>query len=392
MSIFIIIYSTLQLVYTIINPYVPLSRLVGIGVLLVLIFETLKQSTKKIQQRFSICICVIIITLITCSDLKTNINDALYWLATMLVLYNLQNEKFCSKLYMELHRYRIFGIIVMACNSAIILLGLNNPACYNSTWGKAYYTCYAYSNHVFASTCCLCLCLLLAFTKDIKSDIVKIFFMLPASLGILQSGSRTFIIPLLIIWAFFYLKRVKSRNFKIIAFPIAMLTGIKFFLQSGMYQKFINPNTYVLTTGLSKFSSGRDIFWLIDINAYFNMNFINKILGSGFDFPYYVNETQYSMRIWAHNDFIDLLLSLGVMGVILYFGAFMKDIKKMKQKKKLYILLLSIYFMFVSFINGLFVYQHYVYSYMVLFAFMFVECNERRTKISENSISLKSNK
>ena len=83
---------------------------------------------------------------------------------------------------------------------------------------------------------------------------------------------------------------------------------------------------------------------------------------------YEVNSSLYGLRIWAHNDFIDILLSVGLFGFFLYILAIGKSIVQMKRQSGSFfvVFLLAIYLLGPAFLNGFFVSQHLVYSYLLL--------------------------
>lgn len=59
-------------------------------------------------------------------------------------------------------------------------------------------------------------------------------------------------------------------------------------------------------------SSGRSIFWADDLNAWAESSVLRKWLGNGLNFT--LNLT----GLWAHNDFIEILCSVGILGLIHY--------------------------------------------------------------------------
>lgn len=59
-------------------------------------------------------------------------------------------------------------------------------------------------------------------------------------------------------------------------------------------------------------TSGRSVFWVDMLNAYWNTDWVHKLLGNGFHFVYTVRD------FWAHNDFIQLLLTFGITGLMTY--------------------------------------------------------------------------
>lgn len=93
-------------------------------------------------------------------------------------------------------------------------------------------------------------------------------------------------------------------------------------------------------------SSGRDLIYYRLINEWLNSNnFINILFGFG-----YTSSIEISGGLFAHNDWLELLTSFGLMGVVVYFAMFYVAIKfafnaKVKIDKKIMMMaLLSIWF------------------------------------------------
>lgn len=106
----------------------------------------------------------------------------------------------------------------------------------------------------------------------------------------------------------------------------------------------------LLTSRLSSIaegdSSGRDLIYYRLINEWLNSNnFINILFGFG-----YTSSIEISGGLFAHNDWLELLTSFGLMGVVVYFAMFNVAIKfafnaKVKIDKKIMMMaLLSIWF------------------------------------------------
>lgn len=64
-------------------------------------------------------------------------------------------------------------------------------------------------------------------------------------------------------------------------------------------------------------TSGRSSFWAHDMQQYSQFPLHNMLLGGGFNKIYEINQ-QIGINIWAHNDFINLLVTNGVIGLIIY--------------------------------------------------------------------------
>ena len=135
---------------------------------------------------------------------------------------------------------------------------------------------------------------------------------------------------------------------------------------------------------MEKLTGGRSAFWAIDFEKYLELNPFYLVFGKGFDFPYFVNQTYYNgMRIWCHNDFLDCLLSGGLLCFLVYIYIVFKNIFSLKDSKIL-MTFLGLYYLFVAFINGLFGYQHYLLSYIMLYIVVRCDFNKQEGKKQED--------
>ncbi len=271
---------------------------------------------------------------------------------------------------------------------AICLL---SPSCYRSNWDGKYFVGFGFSEHAICSGACLLAAFnLFLLRKKNKCKLTDGIIIIPSLLSILQAGARTFIVPIGIICIIFYIYCVRNKTSKKLAYPFIIFGAYYLFNKSNMIEKFISTinNTNTSANKLVSFSSGRLDFWMIDLKEFINYPLINKIFGAGFDHVYLVNQQQYyGSYIWAHNDFITTILGAGIVGIIIYLIAMFKLYRSAKRKvnSKFVIILLTLYFAFVWFVNGLFSLQHYLYSFVILYTCI---CCDTRYKFHVSDMEL----
>ena len=79
---------------------------------------------------------------------------------------------------------------------------------------------------------------------------------------------------------------------------------------------------------LDAFTSSRTIIWAKDIFMFFTQSNIFQILfGGGFAYSYELNST-WTYKIQAHNGFIEILMSTGIVGFLLYIRLLIDFLKK----------------------------------------------------------------
>lgn len=175
-----------------------------------------------------------------------------------------------------------------------------------------------------------------------------------------MSGSRTYmvigIILFLVAW-YYYVKN--KTHFLLSIVPVGILI-LFMILNSSMMSKFssVSYNNDSYFDPLGTLTSGRSVFWEADIEAFTEGDIINKIFGNGFNLIYEVNYKAFGGLVWAHNDFIQCLVSHGVLGLILYLysiGSAIKNITKGKKYKFTYFLVILVW-LFNAFFNMFYTY------------------------------------
>ncbi|MDO4265197.1 MAG: O-antigen ligase family protein [Eubacteriales bacterium] len=166
---------------------------------------------------------------------------------------------------------------------------------------------------------------------------VLLFAIIP-TIAVALSGARTYLIIVGVILAIiYYYSNIKHvHRFWVTIIPL-IVVGVIIIMSTSVMQErmaemaveraFFDSQGYNALTGIT---SGRSTFWIIDLQQYWKSSFINKIFGNGFNFVRYVNETYYTTAIWAHNDFINIICCNGIVGIFLYFYAYLKMVSRVK--------------------------------------------------------------
>lgn len=220
--------------------------------------------------------------------------------------------------------------------SILMLISLFLPSSYTIEWGEArYFGSYCKTVFRFAPTCIfimsLSLCAMVCYDKR------KYFFyaLLPLA-SIFMGGSRTYllvgIVLFMILW-YYYLPSSKAFFLSIIPIFAVLLIGV---FISPMADKIISTtytsNSYFDFWGT--ISNGRTVFWSAELKAFMDCSFFEKLFGNGFNYIYDVNQRAIGARIWAHDDFLNLLLSNGLVGLSLYLFSIKGLLKSRRIKKQ----------------------------------------------------------
>ena len=142
-----------------------------------------------------------------------------------------------------------------------------------------------------------------------------------------------------------------------IVLPIIGIIMIALLLKSAFVQKIINLSS-------ESFDSGRSILRNHELKYFIKSNLFNMLFGNPLDTVYNVNHMAIGARIWCHNDFMQILMQFGILGLAAYLyscGRFVliqiKEIKSKETKTIFYLIVLL--FAFVSFYNGLFFFPRF---------------------------------
>lgn len=258
-----------------------------------------------------------------------NFNE-LFYLATWVVylIYARTNFGILKKcLYSEI-RY-IKKIVVVW--ELLIVLSLPLPFSWD---GNVFYSFTGGQHRMDSASIMIFAAILIIYRLENYRKKVLLLTIIP-SIAVILSGARTYLVILGVILAvFYYYSNIKRTYvFYITIIPIAVL-AIYLILSTSVIQDRIaemkDDSAYFTSMGynaLTAITSGRSTFWLIDLEKYWESPILNRILGNGFNFVRYVNETYYTTAIWAHNDFINIICCNGIVGLFLYFYVYFEMVK-----------------------------------------------------------------
>jgi hypothetical protein len=262
-----------------------------------------------------------------------------------------------------------YAKVIILIWSILILASLP----FRSSYESGYFVSFSGDGFRLGPTCLFILSLVAFLYIHSSQKKYLVYTVLPIAC-LLMSFSRTyFFIGLLLfmmIW-FLVIKKISRFVISIIAMtPIFLL----FLFKSNIWEKFLDTTTqrsYQDTLGT--FTNGRSVFWLKLWDAYTQTDFFSKLFGNGFDFVYSIQ------RIWAHNDFLQILLTFGILGLILYLYLIRRIINTYIAKKKVPFIIVSgiilIWFFNATF-NMFYTYFCSVLSYPILLAAIYYHYNK----------------
>lgn len=299
--------------------------------------------------------------LTTIDAFMSHVNMAFY-LPCMILFYffMIDNKNTISNDLYEIRKY-IMAIILLYC--IIMFLSIFSSSAYvtidGNLWnGNKYFASFSNSpNRVGPAS--LFINILIIHLASIKYKhnflpMLAILQMYPAFMG----GSRIYLILIFLSeLVFMYVWLDNKRLFIFLLIPGILLfayilmrsnTGAKFL--SG-FSNGINIHDYEFWR---KVTNSRSVMWEQRINDYILFGLPNKIFGSG------INFTTYKYGLWSHNDFIEILCSFGIVGLINYLYCIYTTIRIMlKNVESSLLKALAVLIWFVNaFINFFYVYTN----------------------------------
>jgi len=121
---------------------------------------------------------------------------------------------------------------------------------------------------------------------------------------------------------------------------------------------------------LATLTSSRSVFWAADIKAFMHSDLLHKFFGNGYNFIYDINNGVVKALIWGHNDFIHIIVSNGIFGIVIYIMAFVDFLRKyirtvLIDKRLLVMAIVTL--LFCALFDGLYHYTCALYAAPFLF-------------------------
>lgn len=367
---FVILFSVTTIFQSLVDS-ISINKIVG-G-LLAFVSGILFLLNPKVKSFFCIVYFVInaLFSIVITADTSIEINDFIFLIATVLMLIIMSDQR-NSEMFLKAMRKRV-GIINFTVIIECMVLGylLLSQTGYAYHWGNGrYFLGLCNSQHTMASVACLIIAFILFLAVENKHVVFYGLMALIPAYTIFETGARVFLIPLSILFLLFVKIGFSKRYIRTIIYFAGILFAIFLLINSTMMNKlsFVFNNSYT-SNAASAFTSGRSEFWKTDMELYLSGNPIQLLLGRTFETVYSTNLKSVNMNIWAHNDIIHLLVGTGLIGALEYIGVVYSAISWIKNKidnRKKYFLMV-IYIILPMLLNGFFTYQHFLYSFVILY-------------------------
>lgn len=305
-------------------------------------------------------------------DIGTHFKYFVYYILNISIFMLFNNSGTTEKFIKQLIKYKglMNCIVLIFVLTITVMLAL--PQCYSTDlWdGKGFFQGFSVP-HGVAGSCCLALSIIiLLMNLHQRNKYLYLAEILVLLFAIVKAGTRTYLIAaaaLLLLAVFSLAKRNTNRRFLmfigLFAFIIAIVNSdtMRNKIEYAMnFQKLLGWNFF------QAFTSSRTIIWGNDIKLFFTQsNLLQILFGGGFAYSYEINES-WTYRIQAHNGFIEVLMSTGIIGLIIYLKILIHFLKTVSLKNKWFLIISLLYIPAVIFWDDIL----QAPSYMMSFAFI----------------------
>lgn len=360
---------------------VPVNKVVGALIVALTVYIICRKMKKLYLILIMGLALSFVFSMFASKNIAQDVTEWIYYVGTVFILLLFQSddntERFAEALQRKI-KWISWTSVFCCC---IILFLIISKIGYLSKWGEGtYFVGLCNAPHTMASVCCLLLSLIAIRCRVLeKSRWFYILICLIPIYAILETGARIFLVPAMLLMVLILRICVQNKYLRIFAYVTGLVLIVFLMLRTSMMEKiFYSLNTKYSTGILDAFTSGRSRFWKLDLEYYLDGNILELIFGRSFSSILIINKEAFDLAIGAHNDIIYLLNGAGIVGagIYLYVCSSTLAILRRKFHELTSWILLCIYMFVPMLMNGFFTYQHYVYSFVMLFALLNISSNE----------------
>ena len=355
-------------------------------IIIVLFAIYIKNLKRKDIYFFMFIIIFDVMQLFRLEDISVDLENIIFFTSTTMILWKFSEIDIRMKLKSEFEKISNTIFIITNFLLAVVIFSLFS----NSSWvivnGQRIFMGFCDSGHKMAGNLCFISSIYFLYFINKKIRIRDMIYFAIIFSIILLTGSRTYLMSYSVIIILLYIKKMRKNNFIKLLSPFIMLIGIYLFINSSIFARFfiMGQNQYVSNNFWEATSSGRLIWWKIDLETFGNFDFIHKIVGKGFTYLYHLNLIEYGLKISAHNDFITLLISSGIYGIIGYIIILKQWFFKKDENKKfnaISIIITILMYMINAMISGVFGAQQYVFCNLIISLVLLNNNSNKKEKI-----------
>lgn len=303
--------------------------------------------------------------------------DTIYMINLFLMVELLLNNRRINEIiaYAKASRKKILSVV--AVTEIIIAVTALSPYSYepNGALKGCMYNSHSMASTAILATSLVMLCVELNHHRLNKLISVETVEIIVAVGIVLASKSRTFLIPMAILfWRYLMALPIKKNQRVLVAF-VFFVAGLYIAREPIMIKfKETLDNPYAKNT-LAAVTNFRSELWKCDLSYFKEESLFHKLFGNGFSFVRQLHEDRLNARLWSHNDVTYLLISNGLVGLLTYGLLYGKCIKAVCKKKSHYLYMGAMVF-FPMLVNGFYIYGAMVWSFMILSVILISETQD----------------
>lgn len=337
---------------------------VGPLISLLLVSTLIKKYSKTIVLISILSICCVLWAVLTAYDFGKIYNHTFSFFNTVVLffMFSLQQYRMQFYVFFKKHISLIKMIIFIIIVVEGYLLLTRNGFQYKYSWGGAFFHGTSSMPHTlsYLMMITMVLCMLIAYEEKKKWFLA--FTIIPIY-SIYESGARSTLVAVVLLCLIMLDMIFPTRGRKIIKKVIiaTFWLSIVLFMLRGKIMQSDLWNKIMLRNNSGNSSAGRFYIWSDLIYQFFhNSNIIQYFFGQGDSMTYYYNQQNQLVRaqVWAHNDWIQILVGKGLMGISVYcygFVSFCKYLWKQRYSYTKWIIFGLIIFLMIG--NGFYTYR-----------------------------------
>lgn len=294
------------------------------------------------------------------------------------IIFNFSKKKTIYSIYNEFRKYKkaIFLGVILSEIITVYLIITGGGNIYR--WGMNAFSGTYLTPHPYGYSLIVLSLIIEWLVVENNNFKLNVLYLIPI-VACFMTGARAPLFALIII--IFILKTFNVREKVKEGFTLVQFMGISIFFMlvlaniSNIINAILNSNIadkIISTIDKGNISNSRDLIWGGIISAFNNEFTLNeKLFGHGINYTSLINYNNINSAIWGHSDFVDILVSFGMITLILYCAIYIYYFYKLNKivHKKLLSLGLFFSLLFLSVSNGVINYVQFIpiFCYMSLF-------------------------
>lgn len=363
----------------ILERYIPFLSTILTGLVLISsLFIMLSKQNKIFIIKYTLVLFCYWYNLRYVTDVDLHRSYLIFLIYTMLIFDLCKNKDYIKNVFKafygkcELIEAQLW--ICMIINVITVFISYGYSDSYSQVWSlNAYKGIYVDPHQLGYRLCAMII--LLNILILIKNRPRYIFLLVGFEILILLSGARVPTVMALILGLlsikFMDIKIINknkiilrySHKIGIVAICICILIGIIGVLSQTSFIKKMQ-----VTLAAQDFDSGRSDLKEIDLAYFKSADKDKQLFGSGTEKTYKLHKEKAYAEIWSHNDFLQILVGMGIVSLIIYAVSIISICIIFFFKKNIIYYLVGLSILFLAWSNGLFIHPRFVCMIPLLMA------------------------